>query len=552
MASTIFKNIQEIVVSHISHRYGGNNTYSLKILSALKFLLKGTYERYNFQVLDTQLKSVVFQETLARVNEKESRRKSAGVFYTDSDVTDFMVLNSFYHHIKPSSVTVLSSALIQKQIKGLSNESVRTLLKSLVFDPTCGAGAFLVSALAKKIELYKARGCNDISLVNVVGTIIGNDIESTSTDITKLRLFFLVIDSFDEELNVVSIAKAISKCFYNVDMVDYKGHVFGNYDVIVGNPPYIEYGKYEGTIANNYGNVYADVMKNVATMLKPNGVLAFVVPLSYTSTARMSPIRKFVHSQTGKQLLLNFADRPDCLFSGVHQKLTIVLAQKTKEIEGIYTSKYNHWYKTERESLFCNLTLERVSIADNRYWPKLGDSVAAAIYHKILSYEGDEIMTLNHNKLKGSLFINLRACFWMKIFSNDMKSNSYKEYCFDKTKVPFVYCLLNSSLFFLMWTIISDGWHITNKELSFIKIPHRIPKSKKWKTLYTKLETRLESTKEYVGTKQVDYEYKHKLCKDIIDEIDDELKSVYKLSVSEVNYIKTFNEKYRISDGAKY
>ena len=53
-----------------------------------------------------------------------------------------------------------------------------------------------------------------------------------------------------------------------------------------------------------------------------------------------------------------------------------------------------------------------------------------------------------------------------------------------------------------------------------------------------------------MGTKQVDYEYKHKLCKDIIDEIDDELKSVYKLSVSELNYIKKFNEKYRISDGA--
>ena len=145
---------------------------------------------------------------------------------------------------------------------------------------------------------------------------------------------------------------------------------------------------------------------------------------------------------------------------------------------------------------------------------------------------------------------SFRACFWMKVFSKDMKSNSYKEYCIDKKKLPFVYCLLNSSLFFLMWTIISDGWHITNKELSFIKIPNRIPKPKKWSALFAKLENRLESTKEYVGTKQVDYEYKHKLCKDIIDEIDDELKSVYKLSASELNYIKKFNEKYRISDGA--
>ena len=550
MASTIFDNIKEIVVSHISHRYGGNNSYSIKIFSALKLLLKGTYEKYNFQVSDTQLKNVVLQDALARVNEKESRRKSAGVFYTDSDVTDFMVLNSFYHHINPSLVTVSSSSLIQQQLKGLSNESVRVVLQSSVFDPTCGAGAFLVSALAQKIELIKTGICNDIPLLNVIGTIIGNDIESTSTDITKLRLFFLVIDSFEEELDVVPIAKVISECFYNVDMVDYKGHVFANYDIIVGNPPYIEYGKYEGTIVYDYGNVYADVMKNVATMLKPDGVLAFVVPLSYISTARMGSIREYVHSQTGKQLLLNFADRPDCLFSGVHQKLTIVMAQKTKTIEGIYTSKYNHWYRSERETLFCNLSLEKIHVFDNRYWPKLGDSTGTAIYKKILSYKGEDILSLNKGNNKGSFFINLRACFWMKVFSKDMKSNSYKEYKIDKTKLPFVYCLLNSSLFFLMWTIVSDGWHITNKELSFIKIPNRIPKQKKWSVLFGKLENRLEATKEYVGTKQVEYEYKHKLCKDIIDEIDNELKSVYKLSAPELNYIKKFNEKYRISDGA--
>lgn len=550
MASTIFKNIQEIVVSYISHRYGGNSTYSIRIFSALKYLLEGTYKKYNFQVLDTQLKNVDLQETLARVNEKESRRKSAGVFYTDSDVTDFMVLNSFFHHINPSLVTVSPSSHIHQQFKGLSNESVCSVLQSSVFDPTCGAGAFLVSALAHKIELFKAGICNDIPLLNVVGTIIGNDIESTSTDITKLRLFFLVIDSFEEELDVASIAKVISKCFHNVDMVDYKGCVFGNYDIIVGNPPYIEYGKYEGTIVNDYGNVYADVMKNVSTMLKSNGVLAFVVPLSYISTARMGSIREYVHSQTGKQILLNFADRPDCLFSGVHQKLTIVMAQKTKDLEGIYTSKYNHWYKTERETLFSNLPLEQIPVFDNRYWPKLGDATATAIYEKILSYKGEDILSLNQGNNNGSLFINLRACFWMKVFSKDMKSNSYKEYRIDKTKLPFVYCLLNSSLFFLLWTIVSDGWHITNKELSFIKIPNRIPKPKTWSKLYEKLENQLETTKEYVGTKQVDYEYKHKLCKDIIDEIDNELKSVYKLTAPELNYIKKFNEKYRISDGA--
>ena len=137
----------------------------------------------------------------------------------------------------------------------------------------------------------------------------------------------------------------------------------------------------------------------------------------------------------------------------------------------------------------------------------------------------------------------------MKAFSFDMLSNSYKAYSIEESKVPFVLCLLNSSLFFLIWTIISDGWHITNKELSFIKLPRRIPKTKKWMILQKELEKKLEGTKVYVGTRQTDYEYKHRFCKEIIDKIDKELKSVYGLSDEEVKYIQTFNEKYRISDG---
>ena len=37
---------------------------------------------------------------------------------------------------------------------------------------------------------------------------------------------------------------------------------------------------------------------------------------------------------------------------------------------------------------------------------------------------------------------------------------------------------------------------------------------------------------------------------DTVLEIDDELKSVYKLSAPELDYIKKFNEKYRMGDGA--
>ncbi len=555
MTNVIYTEIQSIILNHIIQHYDGNSTYAGQILTALKVLLNDTFSNYDFpsSLKTVETKTVVNQDLqirLSKINEKESRRKKDGVFYTDNDVTDFMVLNSLSHYINPSICSVSDIATTKKTLNELDNVAIEKLLKATVFDPTCGAGAFLISALSQKIELYKSVNCRDFSLSDLVGTIKGNDIESVSTDITKIRLFFLTIDSFEETLDVVAIAKKISKSFFNYDLIDYNGFTFGKFNIIVGNPPYIEYGKYNGTLSNSYGNVYADVMRNVVTMLSSNGVLAFVVPLSYISTLRMAPIRDYIQQKTGKQILLNFADRPDCLFDGVHQKLTIVFAQNTKAVEGIFTSKYHHWYQTERGKLFDNLSLSRIEPDEKGYWPKIGDAIALSIYKKIKSYNGDNILAIDNAKTKGSFFLNLRACFWMKVFSHDMHSNSYKKYAIDKSKLPFVLCLLNSSLFFLMWTIISDGWHITNKELSFIKIPNNILKKKRWVELVNKLEEKLENTKEYVGTKQVEYEYKHKFCKDIIDEIDEEMKSIYGFTEKEVEYIKSFNEKYRVSDGA--
>ena len=52
------------------------------------------------------------------------------------------------------------------------------------------------------------------------------------------------------------------------------------------------------------------------------------------------------------------------------------------------------------------------------------------------------------------------------------------------------------------------------------------------------MEKELELTKKYVGTVQVAYEYKHKSCKHLIDQIDDKLGQLFNLSEKEIEYIK--------------
>ena len=147
------------------------------------------------------------------------------------------------------------------------------------------------------------------------------------------------------------------------------------------------------------------------------------------------------------------------------------------------------------------------------------------------------------------LYLNMRGCFWMKVFSVSPGSNEYKAFPVKNEDYGLVACILNSSLFFTQWIALSDCWHITRKDFNSFRVPAVSSEQKAlFNNLFKRLEQRLEETKEYIGSKQVEYEYKHRLCKDIIDEIDDELGVVYDLLPEELQYVKSFKLKYRLSN----
>jgi len=552
---SIKSRVSLLVEEHVRNRYSHDQKYALTLLKSIKLFLSNNGSDYFFSEnvspdsLSQDFFDDDFQNKISRINEKEDRRKKDGVFYTDSDVTDFIVANTFLHYLFPDDHKVYSYRKAIERIFKATDSQLTRLLKASIIDPTCGGGEFLISALNLKIRINESRGL--ISITELVSTLFGNDIETTSTDVTKLRLFFIAVDNSSEPIAVSSLAQSLKTNFFNVDAVVYNNHNFGIKDIVIGNPPYVEYRNFDGQSNFDYGNVYADVLHNSVDMLSNDGIMAFVIPLSYVSTIRMKDIREYLSNQTDKQIVLNFADRPDSLFSSVHQKLTILFAQRGTNLHKVFSSSYNYWYTNERTQLFDNISTSQINQIEGAYWPKIGCPMEDSIYRFFSMQKGDSVFSKEKKQGTLPLYINQRGCFWMKAFTKDMKSNSYGVYHIPQKYFSFTYCLVNSSLFFLLWIIISDGWHITNKELAFIKMPKNIGDASIWDRYMTQLENKLESTKVYVGTKQVDYEYKHKSCKDIIDEIDKQLASVYNLSGKQLNYIINFALKYRLGDGPK-
>ena len=535
MKSEVMKKVFEVVKGYLIYNYNINelNIIYDEIQQIMEMQLSqdsDQIERYSYEQV---------QNVLSSINEKERTRKKNGVYYTSLDVVKFILMNS----IKFNCGKLKSNNINNLDITNIS-------YKKICYDPTCGAGAFLLEALKIKLNLLDLH-CKCITqkqIAMILNTIHGNDINIESVIITKIRLFMVVLNRYGIN-KVQGISKNINSCFTNVDFITNTGIIKTRFDIIVGNPPYVEDSKSESKPTNKYGNIYANVLENAALLLKPDGVLGFIIPLSYISTIRMRKIRKKLDEYIPEQYIMNYADRPDCLFTSVHQKLSIFLGRKNNGPRQVYTRNYQYWYKEERYKLFNEIQVIKNNFIEDEYIPKLGTKLDSNIYKKIISKSTSFIELIQDNGV--SVYLNMRATFWIKAFLNEHKGSDYKELKFaNDSDANFSMCILNSSLFWWYWICISDCWHITRKELIGFKIPKNYDCNMLNK-LAIALEQRLEETKVFVGTKQTEYEYKHKNCIEEIHKIDDYINKIYGLNEEESIYVKNIAIKYRTGGGVK-
>lgn len=483
------------------------------------------------------------QEILSNINEKEDIRKIKGVYYTPTDLVKFILYNSVKMvcgKLKPNNLHVLD-------LNGIPYSSF--CYEKTVYDPTCGAGVFLLAALEMKLDLLDMHHTNITKgkIKKVVATLKGNDLNPDSILITKIRLLLCVLHRHGTS-KIKGLATVMESCFETYDFVSSSPDSNHLYDIIIGNPPYVEDSKSESNPIVKYGNIYANVLDNSAKQLKKDGVMGFVIPLSYVSTPRMKKIRGELSKQINEQYILSYSDRPDCLFTSVHQKLCVIFGRKVESEEEIYTGNYRYWYKEEREDLFNSTEVVKNAFVQENFIPKLGNQNDSNVYKKILSNKIELIELLGHDSIP--IYLNMRAAFWIKAFLGPHSGSEYKEFkCQNKDYANFCMCLLNSSLFWWYWICVSDCWHITRKELIGFKVP-KIMDFEITNRLAKALEERLEETKVYVGTKQTEYEYKHKECVSVIHEIDDYINYLYGLNDEENIYIKNFAYRYRIGGGA--
>jgi hypothetical protein len=105
----------------------------------------------------------------------------------------------------------------------------------------------------------------------------------------------------------------------------------GGFDVVIGNPPYVEYStkKYGYEIKScqtkDCRNLYAFIIEKSISLINRVGKFGMIVPIASISTDGMKNLQNLYLKHNFAQWHSNFATRPGKLFQGVDMNLTMNL-----------------------------------------------------------------------------------------------------------------------------------------------------------------------------------------------------------------------------------
>jgi hypothetical protein len=346
-------------------------------------------------------------------------------------------------------------------------------------------------------------------------------------------------------------------------------HDCGGFDVLLGNPPYIEYAnvkdRYQiaGFESVGCNNLWAFVIERALKLRSEESRISFIVPMSLTSSKRMAPIQKML-SRRSNVWLSNYesGSNPGQLFVGVKQNLTILNVHPSRELF-VWSTKFNRFYAEEREQLFS--ILEYTSRPDIQLvdfgFPKIGKPVQTTIFRKISGQQPLALQMTSSGVNKA--YVHRIASYYIKAFDfipyfyNDRdgqkKSEDYKEYCF-MTRIEPVISVLNTSLFYLYWQVFFDNFKAgkaTIEKFRFSPITD-VKLNNELAEIARQLMEDLKSNAErisvyYQSTGNVEYDnFYPRLSKPIMDQADKLLAKHYGFTDEELDFIVNYDIKYRM------
>jgi type I restriction-modification system DNA methylase subunit len=273
-----------------------------------------------------------------------SKRKKDGVFYTPRYITTYIVENTLgklcsnkkTELILDESEYFFDKKRAKSETKRLSDKLTvyRDWLLSLtICDPACGSGAFLNAALDFLMnehrlvdEMTAKLFGNAIVFPNIENAILENnlygvDINEESVEIAQLSLWLRTAKPQRKLNSLNNNIKYGNSLISDPEVAGEKAfdwhkkfpQVFekGGFDVVIGNPPYLNMtkantpdlnyyiDKYESVRTANSKNLYTLFNEKSMSLVRDNGLISFIIPEGFLKTRSYSDcVRKMNNNGT--------------------------------------------------------------------------------------------------------------------------------------------------------------------------------------------------------------------------------------------------------------
>ncbi|MEG4084730.1 Eco57I restriction-modification methylase domain-containing protein [Microcoleus sp. POL10_C6] len=338
-----------------------------------------------FEQSVTDLEELNAETTGQEYNQKKGKRKTQGVFYTPAFITQYIVEVSLggYLHRREQELRdfFLMSEVAEVSVKPPKKTAIKfwkayreeVLQKTRVIDPACGSGAFLIAAFDYLMQQYERvdRELNALGYKPKNGkslefdrsilsnNLYGVDLLSESAEITKLSLWLKTAQAGKTLTYLDDNIKAGNSIVADSNVADTAfdwqakfPQIFadGGFDVVIGNPPYVRQellspikpylqANYESY--NSVADLYTYFYELGLNILKPGGVLSYIVTNKWLRSGYGEPLRKFFASQGLLDQIIDFGHAPifedadtfPCIVAVRKPNASLCISETESEIE---------------------------------------------------------------------------------------------------------------------------------------------------------------------------------------------------------------------------
>lgn len=315
--------------------------------SVLSEVIEGLYEskknnvKYNFKEIESDILGNIYEQYLSHLMKKKmkgglgenlAKKKQQGIYYTPTFIVDYIV-----KHTLGKALLGKSQAQVEK-IKAL--------------DMACGSGSFLIKAfdifhesylgelrtddieeetaqLSFELESGRLKSLSPAKKCGIIEkNIFAIDLDRQAVEIAQLNLVLKIQQKVKLPFTNIKCGDSLledEESEVNVGLFEeFKAVKDQQFDVIIGNPPYVDIKELDNKIVKklfskystveNRMNLYSVFVERGLQLLKNGGYFGFIIPNSILINESYSKIRKLLLNNVCLEEIVRL---PDNIFDGV-------------------------------------------------------------------------------------------------------------------------------------------------------------------------------------------------------------------------------------------